>query len=167
MSNGATTTISGLTRRVMALAGHLENATLIHWVGKDFHGEVAEGPLDVLLRWPRVGQHPVVDDGVHRAEERQREEPEVLALDLAALEPAPDAVALVQGQGGIQPRGGDALLAQRLHLVAHERDQRRHHQAHAGPDQGRDLVADALAAAGGQAHDGAAADRRNCQSAFL
>ena len=51
---------------------------------------------------------------------------------------------------GIQPGGGDPRLLQRLHLVAHQRDQRRDHQPEPGPEHRRDLVADALAAAGRQ-----------------
>jgi hypothetical protein len=43
LSNGATTTLSGLTRRVMPLAGRLRSATLFHWAGGNFHDEVAEG----------------------------------------------------------------------------------------------------------------------------
>ena len=51
---------------------------------------------------------------------------------------------------GIEPLGGHARLLQRRHLVGHQRDQRRDDEAEAGPDQGGDLVAQALAAAGRQ-----------------
>jgi cytochrome c553 len=43
MTNGATVTLSGVTHRVMPLAGHLKTATKIHWDGSDFHSEVALG----------------------------------------------------------------------------------------------------------------------------
>ena len=49
---------------------------------------------------------------------------------------------------------------QGAHLVVHERDERRHHHGGAAPlaagDQGRDLVAERLAGAGGKQHHGVA-----------
>ena len=39
-------------------------------------------------------------------------------------------------------------------LVGHQRQQRRHDQAHTGPDQGGDLIAQRLAAAGRHQHEG-------------
>ncbi len=48
----------------------------------------------------------------------------------------------VQGASGQAPRG------KLRHLVAHQRDQRRDHQAQAGTGQGRILIDQALAAAG-------------------
>ena len=51
---------------------------------------------------------------------------------------------------GIQPRGRHARLLQRRDLVGHQRDQRRDDEAEARPHQRRDLVAEALAAAGRQ-----------------
>ena len=57
----------------------------------------------------------------------------------------------------MQRAGGDAELAQRRHLVVHQRDQRRHDHRGAGAAQRRHLVADALAAAGGHQHQRVAA----------
>ena len=55
---------------------------------------------------------------------------------------------LPEGQRGVEARRVHPRLPQRLHLVPHQRDQRRHHHAHALPHHGRDLVAERLAAAG-------------------
>ncbi len=44
-----------------------------------------------------------------------------------------------------------------IHLVFHQRDQRRHHDSDSRPVQGRQLVAQRLAAAGGHQHEGIAA----------
>jgi mono/diheme cytochrome c family protein len=54
LTNGATTTINGTTRRVMPLAGHLKTATIVHWVGKDFHSEVAEGTFHTNMGGPEL-----------------------------------------------------------------------------------------------------------------
>ena len=53
----------------------------------------------------------------------------------------------------------DAELLQRLHLVAHQRDQRRDDDADAVAAERRDLVAERLAGAGREQHDGIAAGR--------
>ncbi len=49
------------------------------------------------------------------------------------------------------------MLFQGLDLIGHQRDQRRDDQAHTGAQDGGDLVADALAAAGRQHGQGVAA----------
>ena len=54
--------------------------------------------------------------------------------------------------GGIEEAGPDTESAQRVHLILHERDQGRDHHPGPVPDQGRDLVAQRLAAAGGHQH---------------
>ena len=59
-------------------------------------------------------------------------------------------------QGRVEVGGGDAELAQRRHLIGHQRDQRRDHHPGAGTQQGRDLVAQRLAAAGRHEHEGIA-----------
>ena len=58
---------------------------------------------------------------------------------------------------GMQCGGGHAKLAQRRHLIVHQRDQRRDHHRGAGPTQRRYLEADALAAAGRRQHQRVAA----------
>ncbi len=75
---------------------------------------------------------------------------DVQQVQLARRRPPPHRVALFGHQAGIQPRGGHARLLQRRHLVGHQGDQRRDHQGQAVQHQGGDLVAQALAAAGGQ-----------------
>ena len=48
----------------------------------------------------------------------------------------------------VERRRGDAIAAQLRHLIAHQRDQRRHHDGEAVAKQRRQLVAQRLAAAG-------------------
>ena len=64
-------------------------------------------------------------------------------------------------QRAVQEAGMHAQLFQRADLVVHQRDQRRHHHRHAAPGtvpgDGRHLVAQALAAAGGHQHQRVAA----------
>ncbi len=87
---------------------------------------------------------------------------EPLGREVDQVEPAgrqapPGGVAVLGAEPGIHPRGRHPQLPQRLHLVAHQGDQRRDHQADAGPQHSGDLVADALAAAGRQHRQGVAA----------
>src|SRR3989338_9509509 len=49
--------------------------------------------------------------------------------------------------GTVDARGSYAVDAKGVHLVLHQRDQRRHHDCYAGLHQGRQLVAERLAAA--------------------
>ena len=56
----------------------------------------------------------------------------------------------------IEALGGHAQLLQRRHLVGHQRNERRNDQPEARSQQGRDLVAQALAATGRQHGEGAA-----------
>jgi hypothetical protein len=54
MNNGATTTVFGLTHRVMPLAGHLKTAARVHWDGQDFHTDVIEGTWHTNMRGPEL-----------------------------------------------------------------------------------------------------------------
>jgi hypothetical protein len=58
---------------------------------------------------------------------------------------------------GVEKRRTHAELCQRGHLILHQGDQRRHHDARARPHQRRELVAQRLAAAGGHQHQRIAA----------
>ena len=68
---------------------------------------------------------------------------------------------LVAAEAGVEEGGAHARLQQGAHLVVHERDQRRHDDRHplprAVPHDGRDLVAERLAAPGGHEHQRVAA----------
>ncbi len=61
---------------------------------------------------------------------------------------------LLGGHRGVERFRAHALLAQRLHLVAHQGDQRRDDDPHPMPAERWHLVADRLAGAGGKQHDG-------------
>jgi hypothetical protein len=60
---------------------------------------------------------------------------------------------------GMDAGGAHAGFLQRRHLVLHQGDQRRDDDGGARPQQGRDLVAQRLAAARGHQHQGVAAGR--------
>ena len=55
-------------------------------------------------------------------------------------------------KGAVDEPGGDAVGVQGVHLVLHQGDQGRDDQSEAVKDQGRQLVAEGLAAAGGHKH---------------
>ncbi len=78
------------------------------------------------------------------------------------LEPPGEQIALDRRrlagrQARVQRRRGHAELAQRRHLIVHQRDQRRHHHAHAIAHQRRHLIAQRLATARGHDHQRVAA----------
>ncbi len=74
---------------------------------------------------------------------RDINQPQLAARD--ALEHGAVFVGIV---GGVERRGGDAIAAQLRDLVAHQRDQWRHHDGEPVAQQRRKLVAQRLAAAG-------------------
>lgn len=74
---------------------------------------------------------------------------------------------LVEVLRGVHEPGAHAERPQRVHLVLHQRDQRRDHDARAGPDQGRDLIAQGLSAAGRHEHDGVTAGHHVIDDRFL
>jgi hypothetical protein len=63
-----------------------------------------------------------------------------------------DFALLFGAEAGVEIGGGHAGLAQRVDLILHQRDQRRHHDAGALPQQRGNLVAQRLAAAGRHQH---------------
>ena len=64
---------------------------------------------------------------------------------------------LLPGLGGIEEGRPHPELAQGVHLVLHQGDQGGDDDTGTGPRQGRDLVAQGLAATGGHEHQGVAA----------
>ncbi len=77
---------------------------------------------------------------------------DVEEIQLAGGERALGLAALGLAQCRVEAGGGHAVVAQRLDLVAHQRDQRRDHHRGAGAQQRGHLVAQRLAAAGGHEH---------------
>ncbi len=75
----------------------------------------------------------------------------------SGLDLLPGLPPLVGAGGGVQARGGHTLLLQGRNLVDHQGDQRRDHHPDPRAHQAGNLVAQALAAAGGQDGHGAAA----------
>ena len=76
----------------------------------------------------------------------------VQQLELAALEARKPPRNFGAFERGVDERGVDAVVLEQAHLVLHQRDQRRYHDAYAGTKQRRQLKAQRLAAAGW--HDG-------------
>jgi len=69
-------------------------------------------------------------------------------LQLAVVQPRQHLACLAFGKGGVVAGRGNAVGYEGVHLVLHQRDQRGDDDADAGTVQGRDLVAERLAAAG-------------------
>ena len=82
---------------------------------------------------------------------------DVQQVELAGVQGAQHAARLVRLERRVVGGGADAGRPQRVDLVLHQRDERRDDDAGAGPDHGRQLVAERLAAAGGHEHEGVAA----------
>ena len=107
------------------------------------------------------------------AEQREaarRQQPfrrDIEQIEVAGEQPLLDRVGLVEGKRGIEHRRPDAGLQQSRDLVAHQRDQRRDHDAAAFAQQRRHLVAQRLAAAGGHQHQAIAAVRDMPDDLFL
>ena len=66
----------------------------------------------------------------------------VKQLQPLRLQLLPDLLALPGLQAGVQARCRHSQLAQRLHLVLDQGDQRRNHQGEPRPAQGRHLIAE-------------------------
>jgi hypothetical protein len=87
---------------------------------------------------------------------------QALGRDIEEIERRVAHVALDLGGLGARERRVEigrahARLAQRIDLILHQRDQRRHHHAKARPHQRRDLIAQRLPAARRHQHQGVAA----------
>ena len=74
---------------------------------------------------------------------------DVAEVELVAGHFLPDRPALVPAEAGVEHGGPYTALLQGVHLILHQRDEGRHDDAAAGAHQGRELVADGLAPAGG------------------
>ncbi len=81
----------------------------------------------------------------------------VQQVQLAGQQLALDLALLFRAEAGVEIGGGHAGLAQCVDLVLHQRDQRRHHDAGAMPQQRGNLVAQGLATAGRHQHQRIAA----------
>ena len=127
--------------------------------GEDL-GEAAEGAIvgaeivaplaDAVGLVDRDEAERQLGQTVHHGAGRQALGRDVEQVQFPGSRRAPDGRAVVEGDAGVEPRRAHALLLQRLDLVGHQGDQRRDHQAKAGAQDGGNLVAHRLAAAGGQ-----------------
>ncbi|CAN5617105.1 hypothetical protein BH20VER1_BH20VER1_25070 [soil metagenome] len=68
--------------------------------------------------------------------------------ELAVVQAAPAGAGLARVEGRVQIGSGDATGLERVHLVFHQGDERRHHDGEAVAEQRRELEAKGLAAAG-------------------
>ena len=75
-------------------------------------------------------------------------------IQLALLKGPPHGGSLRGLQRGVEGGGPHPRLAQALHLVLHQGDQGRHHHPHPAAAQGRDLITERFATAGGHQHQG-------------
>ena len=113
--------------------------------------------VDGEQRQPRAGLHLL-----QRAQEIRHQQAlrrHVEDIQLAAHQAAKHLAGRFGGQAGIEEGGLHAELLERVHLVLHQRDQRRHHDADAVPQQRGNLVAQRFSAAGRHQHQRVAARR--------
>ena len=87
-----------------------------------------------------------------RARHQQRFRRDVQQLDLAAAHAGHVLLVLLGRQGAVEEQRRHAQRVELLHLVLHQGDQGRDDDGQAGEDQGRELVAQRLAAPGRHDH---------------
>ena len=92
-----------------------------------------------------------------RAVEQQAFRGDVDEVELAAEDRLFDRLRFAPVEGGVEAGGLDAELGQRIDLVLHQGDEGRNDHGAARAEQGGNLVAQALAAAGGHENQGIAA----------
>ncbi len=92
---------------------------------------------------------------------------DVEQVELAGVDGLPHGLALGGVGVGVQPRRRHPRLLQRRHLVGHQGDQRRDHQAQPRPDDRGDLIAEALAAPGWQHRHGVVAGQHRLDDLAL
>ena len=92
---------------------------------------------------------------------------QVQEVELPRREVADHLGLIARRERRIQEARAHAELAQRRDLVLHQRDERRHHDADAVPQQRRQLVAEGLPAARRHQHQGVAAFRHRADDVFL
>ena len=91
---------------------------------------------------------------VAEAGQRQPLRGDVQDFDRVALHPRPHVADFLVGERAVDERRGNAVGAQGIHLVLHQRDQRRDHQRQPLEPQRRQLVAERFAAARGHQDQG-------------
>ena len=126
----------------------------------DIFGAEIVPPLRYAMRFVDRKQR---DIGLaEQGQAARRQQPfrrDVEQVEVAGEQPPLDLRGFVKRQRRVQHRRVDAGLQQSRDLVAHQRDQRRHHDAAAFAQQGRQLIAQRLAAAGRHQHQAVAAIR--------
>ena len=124
----------------------------------DIFGAKIVPPLRHAMRLvDRKQGDPGAAEQIEAARRHQPFRRDVEQIEIAGEQPRLDRGSLVERQRRIQHRRLDAGLVQAGDLVAHQRDQRRDHDAAASSQQGRQLIAQRLAAAGRHQHQAIAA----------
>jgi hypothetical protein len=86
---------------------------------------------------------------------------DVQQLQAPVAQSVGDGARLIRVEARVEPRRVDALAREQVDLILHQRDQRRHDDRHAVEHQRRQLVAEALPAAGRKdGQRGAAGEQR-------
>ena len=94
---------------------------------------------------------------VEKREERRHQQPlrcDIEQVETSGHQLAAEGGGLLGARRGVPERRRHTEQVQRLDLVVHERDERRHHDADTGTHQRRQLIAQRLAATGRHEHDG-------------
>ena len=140
-------------------ARHVRKAFGDHGQADIFRAEIVP-PLRYAMRLVDRKQRDIGLSKQGQAARRQKPlRRDVEQVEVAGEQPPLDFRGFVERQRRVQHRRIDAGLQQSRDLVAHQRDQRRHHDAAAFAQQGRQLVAQRLAAAGRHQHQAIAAVR--------
>ena len=92
---------------------------------------------------------------------------DVQQLDFAAVHTSKPVRDLSRGEGAVDESSGQPARGQRVDLIFHQRDERRHYHSQAGKNQRGHLKAERLSAAGGQNDDGIAPSQNSGHSRFL
>ena len=147
--------------------GHVGPARVQHGKLEIFRAEVV-APLRDAVRL--VDREQGERDLVEPVEEPVAQEPlggQVEQVELARGGLPANPALLLGRQARVQERRAQPQLAQRHHLILHERDQGADHDRRAGAQQGGDLVAQRLAAAGRHDHERVAAPHHAAHDRLL
>lgn len=88
-------------------------------------------------------------------------------FELAVFQSAIERQRFLRGEGGVEAGGGNAPGDQGIDLIFHQGNERRNHQGQALEEEGRELVTQGLATAGGKNGEGRAVGQEGVDDRFL
>lgn len=148
-------------------ARHVRPAPAEDGQGQVVRAEVVPPLRHTVRLVDREDGDPAAGEQIERGVEAEPLRCQIDDIQLTREELGLDGATLVEVLRRVHEPGADAERAQRVHLVLHESDEGRDHDACAGPDQGRDLIAQGLSAAGRHQDDGVPAVHDMVDDRFL